>query len=91
MSREIKMDGPLSEEDRRYLLERGREDQVTRMDEMYGNGEETEEAGMASEETYEDWTVPQLQAELERRDLDPKGKKQELIDRLEADDEEASE
>lgn len=58
------------------------------------DSEETGETGDGGEEEvpdYEAWTVDDLRKELKNRDLDDKGKKPELIARLEEDDEEEEE
>lgn len=93
MTRKIPLDKPLSDKDRAYLLMRGKNSQVAWFDQSQAAeekaAEEVEEEETETEEVedeYDEWTVAELQAELESRKLDKTGKKQELIDRLRADD-----
>jgi hypothetical protein len=59
----------LTEDDLRYMRDRGME-----LPEGYEDPD--------AEGSYEDMTTGDLRAELQERGLDPKGRKQELIQRL---------
>lgn len=48
--------------------------------------EEEEDDEEEAEDDYDDWGIPALRKELRDRELDDKGKKQQLIDRLREDD-----
>jgi hypothetical protein len=98
MSREIPQDRPLSAEDRKYLLDRGREGLIERIDEEQGvedGSDEESDEGLA-DWTDPSWTVAQLVAEINDRNvrrqdaglepLSTKGTKAELAQRLTEDD-----
>jgi hypothetical protein len=94
MSRNIPQDQALSAEDRQYLLDRGRESLVERLDEEHGVVDGSDEETEA--EPYTKWTVAELVSEINERNvgrsegeqLSTKGTKAELVARLEEDDEE---
>lgn len=97
MARNIDYDN-LQDEDFQYLSERTWliSDQVlsgnTQIKQQVADwraGVVPEDDGRGEEITYEQAKVEELRAELELRGLDPKGKKSELIARLEEDDEKA--
>jgi hypothetical protein len=73
---DIDLDGPLSEQDRQYLADR---DPVYR--DILGTSELPAAEGPLPD-TYEEWTVPQLQNELAARELPTRANKPELIARL---------
>jgi hypothetical protein len=70
----INLDEPLSQQDRQYL-----QDRDPKFRDILGGTPAAEEQ---LPDTYDEWTVPQLQDELAARDLPTSGRKQELIDRL---------
>lgn len=78
MSKVIDSGKPLSEEDRRYLVERGRGEEIARIDGIHSPA--------TDEVPYEDWTVEELRAELSDRKLSTSGKKDDLVGRLYAAD-----
>jgi hypothetical protein len=91
MGRQIDLTKKLNEEDRSFLLERGRYTDVARNDEEF-SGKASKaaaappEGGQGDEggDWYEDEgvTKAQLQAELESRQLGTSGNKAELVARL---------
>lgn len=95
MSRKIDTSGPLNKADRDYMLSRGREMELARIDST--PVDEVDEVDEADEVVpYEDMTVDMLKAEIESRNAEngpdeqiaPKGKnKADLIAALEEDDE----
>lgn len=96
MTRQIPRDQPLSDEDRAYLHARGQHAEVARLDEAYpadGSDANAEEAVLEGGEERPDWenmTVPQLDAEIDRvnevydADLTKDGKKDDKVARLAA-------
>jgi hypothetical protein len=94
MSRNIPQDQSLSAEDRKYLLDRGRDSLVDRIDEEHGVDDGSDEESETAD--YSTWTVAELVAEINDRnetraeaDLEPigtKGTKAELVARLVEDD-----
>jgi hypothetical protein len=101
MAREVPRNQPLSDEDREYLHARGYHDMVDAIDRDHPGGgtpsEVTDGSAVSPDEVvidddedeYEDWTGPQLEAELKRRNLPYTGTKDQRIERLRADDDEA--
>lgn len=83
MSRSIDRSKALSDEDRAYLLGHGEDGLVAQLDEQHGQADVAETGDDAP---YEDWTVAELQAELEGRELSKSGNKAELVSRLHEDD-----
>ncbi len=71
----IDIDQPLSAHDRQYLADRD-----TRYRDILRTGEVSAEGQVP--ESYEDWTVAQLQDELAARELPTGGRKGELVNRL---------
>lgn len=98
MSRDVPRNKPLSDEDRAYLLVHGDEDILRSIDAQYppGSDVESEEDG-DDDAPYEEWTVADLQAEIDDRNKDRAaeqkmsraGKKDELVARLRQDDADA--
>lgn len=99
MSRIVNMSQPLSSEDRAYLFQMNRHAAIADNDERFSSDEEegqeeevSDEAGdsavLTEEEVepYEQWTVAELSAECNDRDLPKNGTKAELVTRLYADD-----
>jgi SAP domain len=78
---DINLDEPLSEEHRVYLADR---DPLYR--DVLGTSAPTERPAELPD-SYEEWTVPQLQDELAARELPTGGRKAELVDRLAENDE----
>jgi len=100
MSIKVPNDRPLTDEERKYLLMRGEESRVKQQDERYPEGDaeldDTEALVEDDEEEgdgYDNWTVAELQKEIDRRNEDgaeisPSGtKKASLIAALRDDDE----
>lgn len=97
MSRRIPTDRPLSEEDRRYLLDRGKEELAAWLDSALKDREPSEpDDEDEDEDELEDWldrmSRGELVAEARRRGLKTTGSAEELRKRLrdfeEAEDEE---
>ena len=104
MSRDVPRDQPLTDEDRDYLMARGNEALVAQIDQMYpsDSGEEPAEAdpepGGEQVKPYEEWTVADLQAEIDARNkaalednpsavaMSRTGTKAELVARLKEND-----
>lgn len=88
MARDVPRDQPLSDDDREYLLSRGQEELVRGMDERFGSGGSSQPQ---PEEPvpYENWSVDDLKNELRIRKLPVNGTKDQLVTRLEDDDDEA--
>lgn len=96
MSKQIDLTVPLSDEDREWLLARGRDADVALADRL-ASGEPlvAEDAGAASApedssapgedaptDQYDEWSKDALQSELEDRGLPSRGTKAELIEVL---------
>jgi hypothetical protein len=74
---------PLTDAERRYLLERGHEEKVRNLDAKFADYEADEDDEDEDEvEDYLSWNKAALQAELTRRELDASGKVDELRARL---------
>lgn len=102
MSRQIDVSNPenLSDEDRAYLLQRGRDNVVAHIDYMARVNAARDNAVGAQkpdepaadvvveevEEPYSEWKVDELRKELRHRKLSDDGVKDELVARLEQDD-----
>jgi hypothetical protein len=91
VSKEVDLSRPLSDEDRAYLLQRGRRHLVLQNDRQFENGEfaRPDDDDEDEDEIDQEWVseveamnVDQLRAELQRRSLSTSGKKDELQDRL---------
>jgi hypothetical protein len=85
MSMKIDTSQPLTDEIRQYLTDRGRLDVIAFMEQL-----EAERDSVIVEEVdepYEKWKVEELRDELRNRKLSDEGKKDELVKRLESDDE----
>lgn len=92
MSRDIPMDRPLSESDRKYLEDRGSYPLIDRLDQEFGNisndGEEPEDVfdgddgDDGPDPGYEEWTAEELREELRERKLSSTGTKAEMAARL---------
>lgn len=92
MSKQIDTTKPLSDEDRAYMLSRGREAELARLDAQFetvvdsyeDDDTETEEVA----EPYEKWKVEELREEATLRNLDvkPTATKRELVKALEDND-----
>lgn len=79
MSRQIPMDRPLSDDDRRYLLAHGEDARVATFDERFPEdapespeefAPETDGTGSGTEEEdpgYEEWSADDLRAEIDER------------------------
>ena len=106
MSRNIPHDEPLSDEDRAYLAMRGEDARIRMMDQRFPaqpEAEAAQEDETKDEETeapdYSAMTVTALKAEISKRNQDREpqdqmrvsGTNDELIARLQADDEAADE
>lgn len=85
MSIQIDLEKKLSDEDRAYLLARGRRHLVLQNDRRFAS----RNASPAPQETEDDWeaevkelNVEELRAELQNRDLPTSGNKAELQKRL---------
>lgn len=86
MSRtDIPMDKPLSDENRAYLVMRGEDSRVKWFDDRFppkGDAEDEEDA--ETEDDYDEWTVPQLQARVKTLNdagaqISPAGNKKENL------------
>lgn len=91
MSIQVDLSKPITDEERAYLLQRGRRHLVLQNDRRFQNGEFAPPADADEEEDEidQEWVteveamnVDQLRAELQRRSLSTSGKKDELQDRL---------
>lgn len=89
MSMEIDISTPLTAAERQYLLERGRDGEVARLDEIHAA------AGLTADEVvdYTTWKKADLEAEVKRREaldrvfeLPASPTKQQLVDALVEDD-----
>lgn len=101
MSRQIDVSNPeaLSDEDRNYLLERGRLGAVQILDyaariqaqaaAQAGVGVVEEIPEMEEAEPYSKWLVDELRDECRARHLSDEGKKEQLVARLEANDQDS--
>jgi hypothetical protein len=92
MSRYVDPHKPLSDSDRAYLLARGYDDQVARMD-ADADRDESAEVEVPTElvvdddlEPYEDMSLADLQEECRNRELPVTGTKAQLVKRLEDND-----
>lgn len=89
MSRQIDTtQWPLSKEDREYMLSRGREAELQRLEDQY-NADQAAADTVVEEvaEPYEKWTVAELKDEAELRQLKVEGTaKKDYVAALEADD-----
>lgn len=99
MSRQIDISNPesLSEDDRKYLIQRGRTqvlnqvDYIARVDAaraaaLAAQESEPEVVVEEVDEPYEKWKVDDLRNECRARDLSDEGSKADLVARLEAND-----
>lgn len=94
MSRQIDLSRPdqWSDHDIIYLRQRGRIDQVAMVDAELARRRKNAPASSmeaedsVEEEPYEAWTNEELRTELRNRQLSTDGKKDDLIARLEEDD-----
>lgn len=93
---------PLSDENREFLLSRGKDTLVARLDRQWENTRPREEKAKAPQvqstqdnepegdeddvPPYTEWTNEELRAELADRGLSTEGKKADLVARLEEDD-----
>lgn len=84
MSKQIDPTQPLSDEDREYLVTRGQEVHIARID--GGDFVAAEPKSETDEGKYGKMLVDELRAELADRELDDDGLKAELVARLEASD-----
>jgi len=66
MSLVIPRNRALTDEERKYLLMRGEESRVKTQDQQYPADAEAE-AEEELEDDYDDWTVPELQAQVKTR------------------------
>lgn len=85
MSRQIDTTQPLSQADRDYMMTRGREAEVARIDAQFGVDSYDEEI---VDEPYDKWKVEELRDEATARSLTvkPDAKKADLIKALEEND-----
>ena len=85
MSRNIDMShlSKLSDEDVRYLRDRGRPDVIAELDRVAAMKKVEQ---IEVDEPYSEWKVDDLREELRNRELDDEGNKKDLVARLEADD-----
>jgi hypothetical protein len=88
MSKTIDTTQPLSDEDRAYMMSRGREAEVARIDEQFAGTEVDSYEVEVIDEPYEKWKVEELRDEVNVRNLDVKAdaKKADLIKALEQHD-----
>lgn len=96
MSRQIPNDRRLTDDERAYLLMRGEENRVTTQDSRYPEPDpddiDLEDDGEDFQDDYDNWTVKELNAEIEKRntegaEISPAGtKKENLIAALREDD-----
>ena len=73
----------LSDEDVRYLRDRGRPDVIAELDRVTVMKKVEQ---IEVDEPYSEWKVDDLREELRNRELDDEGNKKDLVARLEADD-----
>ena len=73
----------LSDEDVRYLRDRGRPDVIAELDRVAAMKKVEQ---IEVDEPYSEWKVDDLREELRNRELDDEGNKKDLVARLEADD-----
>jgi hypothetical protein len=100
MGKNIDLTQPLSDEDRAWLEERGKINDIRVADEIAGvstdpepvsaqtddGTDDEDDDSTADSEEYGDWTKAQMQYELGERGLPQSGNKAELAARLEEDD-----
>lgn len=99
MTRLVPVDRPLSDEDREYLHARGEHDRVEYIDAQHGKAGDAAQGEdlfvSEDDKPYEEWTVAELQGEIDARNADGRaddkklnrnGNKAQLADRLRADD-----
>ncbi|MGB2791262.1 MAG: SAP domain-containing protein [Candidatus Moraniibacteriota bacterium] len=86
MSRQVDLTKPLSDDDRAYLLSRGQNAMVTRMDEQFAEPEPAsapeQEQEQEQSDGLENMTVDELKDLLRTRNLPVGGTKDELVSRL---------
>lgn len=94
-----KMDRPLSDDDRRWLIENNMEHVVRQFDAEDGEVEEEDRSEVVEAKSYSRMNADELRAEIDRRNkeimaedpdaspISTEGKKAELIARLKEDDE----
>lgn len=93
MSRQIDLTdlSKLSVEDVQYLRDRGAPSIVNQLNELAKQKPAEVEPVMEEvDEPYDKWPVEELRDELNERKLNPNGKKQDLVARLQADDAKAN-
>lgn len=88
IARFLELDEVEDDEDDEPEEDEDEDEDVDPEDEEDEEEEEDEEDDEEEEEDYDEWSLAQLRAELKRRDLDHKGKKDELVERLQDADEE---
>lgn len=82
MSRQVDLTKPLSDDDRAYLLSRGQNAMVTRMDEQFAEPEPASAPEQEQSDGLENMTVDELKDLLRTRNLPVGGTKDELVSRL---------
>ncbi len=99
MTRFVPVDKPLSDADREYLHARGEHDRVEYIDGLHGKADDAAQGDdllAGDDRPYEEWTVSELQSEIDARNsedgrpdnkkINRNGNKGQLADRLRADD-----